>query len=74
MTDAGYEGRFARYLAAMWLRTVRKMPYDMTPWDTCVVAGSKARMAGDLEVYREIREVAVRFKPTPNVFLGDLMN
>jgi hypothetical protein len=63
---------FSRYLAAVWLRTVRKHGYHISPWDTCVVAGTKARMAGDEEVYREIREVAVRFKPTPGVYLADL--
>jgi hypothetical protein len=63
---------FDRYLAAVWLRTVRKMPYDITPWDTCVIAGTKARQAGDMEAYRLIRDVAVRFKPSPNVFIGDL--
>ena len=61
-----------RHLAATWLRTVRKRGYDISPWDTCVVAATKARQVGDEEAYLLIREVAIRFKPSSNVYLGDL--
>jgi hypothetical protein len=69
-----------RHLAAAWLVWARRQvkppiggkPRKVSPWDLCVLAGTKARAKGHLGAYEQIKAVAIKFPPTANYYLGEV--
>lgn len=59
-----------RRQVARELRRERARGYPLTPWDTCLNVAS--RYSPQSIAYRIVREVAIKFKPTPNAYISNL--